>query len=144
MTQSPGGPILRAVHRRRLIMALTVLLGASALLATAGEAAAPVKKIASYCTPKRDICYGIVLKRGVAVYFEVTTERHYFGWYRLCVSGGAGLWRCNVYRLRRVGWLATSSVSFSRQYRDVGPGPYRVRWSLGRRPLGPILRFQLN
>jgi hypothetical protein len=114
------------------------------MLAPAGEAAAPVKKIASYCTPKRDICYGIVLKRGVAVYFEVTTERHYFGWYRLCVSGGAGLWHCNVYRLRRIGWLATSSVSFSRQYRDVGSGPYRVRWSLGRRPLGPILRFQLN
>jgi hypothetical protein len=131
------------VRGRWLIPVLTVMIAATAALVTTAEAAAPVKTLARYCTPKRDICYGVVVKRG-AVYLDVTTERHYFGWYRLCVSGGAGLWRCNMYRLRRVGWLATSSVNFARQFPNAGSGPYRVRWSLGRRPLGPTLRFQLS
>ena len=128
---------------RCLIPLLTVVVAVVTASATRADGAAPVKTIARYCTPKRDICYGVVLKRG-AVYLDVTTERHYFGWYRLCVSGGAGFWRCNVYRLRRVGWLATSSVNFARQFPNVGSGPYSVRWSLGRRPLGPTLRFQLS
>jgi hypothetical protein len=131
------------VRRRWLIPVLTVMVAAGTAFATGAEAAAPVKTIARYCTPKRDICYGVVLKGG-AVYLDVTTERHYFGWYRLCISGGAGFWRCNVYRLRRVGWLATSSVNFAGQFPNVGSGPYRVRWSLGRRPLGPTLHFQLS
>ncbi len=128
---------------RWFIPVLIVMVAAGAAFAAGAGAAAPVKTIARYCTPKRDICYGVVVKRG-AVYLDVTTERHYFGWYRLCVSGGAGFWRCNVYRLRRVGWLATSSVNFARQFPNVGSGPYRVRWSLGPRPLGPTLRFQLS
>ncbi|HET8874044.1 MAG TPA: hypothetical protein VFM83_10185, partial [Gaiellaceae bacterium] len=63
------------MRRRCLIPVLTVLVAAGTSLVTAAEAAAPVKTIARYCTPKRDICYGVVLKRG-AVYFDVTTERH--------------------------------------------------------------------
>ena len=127
---------------RWLIPVLTVMLAAGTAFATRAEAAAPFDKTGTLTSGELEVA-GVVVKRG-AVYLDVTTERHYFGWYRLCVSGGAGFWRCNVYRLRRVGWLATSSVNFARQFPNAGSGPYRVRWSLGRRPLGPTLRFQLS
>jgi hypothetical protein len=134
------------------LITLTVLL---ALLSIAGTAtpAAPAapreKKIASYCSPSGDVCYGI-FNRSHKVYLRITTAARYFGRYKLCVrllppsSSAEHAQRCGSFPVfRRSGSTWGSSVNYARQYPVTVPGRYRVTWNLGASPLGPPLQFRL-
>jgi hypothetical protein len=126
---------------RRGRLQVVVVLGFGLVAATASAAPSP-RAIASYCSPSGDVCYGI-LDRGGAVYLELTTFARYFGRYRLCVRPPEGARRCGSFPVFRRGSLWGSSVKYGRQFPVVGPGTYRVTWSLGSQPLGPTLRFRL-
>ena len=116
------------------------------LLATLVLLAAPEAKpyrIAGYCSPSGDLCYGIVRRDG-AVFLEIDTFARYFSRYRLCVDGPRGGNVCRSFVIRRRGRLFGSRVRWHTSFRGEGAGTYRVRWRLGGEPLGPPLRFRLR
>jgi hypothetical protein len=131
--------------RRALFVSLTASVLAGAVAAWA-DAAPPRKTITSHCSSSGDVCFGVINKAG-AVYFEITTAARYFNRYRLCVrppgTAAAGRWRCGSYPVRHGGPNSVSSVKFAGRFPYVGPGVYRVKWSLGSQALGPTLRFRL-
>jgi hypothetical protein len=129
---------------------LLVLVG---LVWTGAAGAAPSavneKKIASYCSPSGDVCYGI-FKRAGKVYLRITTAARYFSRYKLCVrllppgSGADLVLRCGSFPVfRQGGGTWGSSVNYLRQYPVRNPGRYRVTWKLGATRLGPPLSFRL-
>lgn len=121
-------------------------------VAVSGAAAptrSPEKKIASYCSPTGDVCYGI-FSRGGKVYLKITTAARYFKRYTLCVrflpaNGGGAVHalRCGSYPVfRQAGSTWGSSIDYARQYPVTDPGRYRVTWKL-QKALGPPLYFRL-
>ena len=123
-------------------LALIALLAAGAAVAPAGASAAAPARIAAYCSPSGDLCFGIMNRSG-AVHLEIDTVARYFSRYRLCVRAPSGLTTCRSFPLRPRGALWGSSVRWYRNFPNGGPGVYRVTWKLGSNPLGPTLRFRL-
>ena len=118
-------------------------MGFLAVVTTAVALAAPVKTVASYCSPSGDVCYG-VFTRGKVVLLRISTAAHYFPRYTLCVRPPAGAQRCGSFPVfRGVASTWGSSVRHGRQFPAPGAGVYRVTWKLGSGPLGPTLRFRL-
>lgn len=115
----------------------------------AGQTAAGLKTIASYCSTSGDVCYGI-FKRSGKVSLEITTAARYFNRYTLCVrrlpprSTPAYAERCGSFPVfRQSGSTWGSRVNYSRQYPLTFAGTYRVTWKLAGSALGPALRFRL-
>jgi hypothetical protein len=124
-----------------VLLAAAVGLGAPATTAET--------RIATYCSPSGDVCYGVFGRRH-RVYLRITTAARYFRRYMLCVRllpvGGGGAehaLRCGSFPLFRGGggtWIST--INYARQYPITQPGRYRVTWKSGQ-PLGPSLTFRL-
>jgi hypothetical protein len=134
---------------RLIRLALVLAAFASAWVAGNAFAAPGEKRIASYCSPSGDVCYGIFNRRG-KVYLRITTAARYFGRYTLCVrllpigSDGEHARRCGSFPVfRQSGSTWGSSVNYARQYPITIPGKYRVTWNLGATRLGPPLHFRL-
>jgi hypothetical protein len=133
---------------RKTLLLATVL---ATVAATEAPGAVNEQRIASYCSPSGDVCYG-VFNRARKVYLRITTAAHYFSRYRLCVrllpgSGGGGAelaLRCGSFPVFRAGggtW--GSAVNYARQYPITRAGRYRVTWGQGTTRLGPPLFFRL-
>jgi hypothetical protein len=73
---------------RSLLLALI-----AALVAVAPSAAAEQTRVKSYCSPSRDVCYGI-FKTGSVYSFRLTLAKKYFSRYQVCVT-----WRQGTTRL---------------------------------------------
>lgn len=125
---------------------IAVLL--AAVVGLAPSAASPGTRLASYCSPTGDLCYGVFGRRH-RVYLRITTAARYFGRYTLCVrllpaGGGAEhALRCGSFPVFRGGagtWVST--INYARQYPITQPGRYRVTWKAGP-ALGPSLTFRL-
>jgi hypothetical protein len=118
-------------------------------LATGTAGAAGPTKIASYCSPSGDVCYGIS-KRSGKLSLEITTAAKYFNRYTLCVrrlpprSTPTYAQRCGSFPVFRQGGSTWGSrVNYARQFPLKFAGSYRATWRLSGRALGPALRFRL-
>jgi hypothetical protein len=112
---------------------------AAALLAATAASAAPAARLASYCSPSGDVCYG-AFNRGGRLILQITTAARYFTRYTLCVTklprgaGAANAQRCGAFPLfRGSGSTWSSSVNYARQYIGLpgakpARGRYRVTW----------------
>jgi hypothetical protein len=119
-----------------------LLVTIAALLAIATPAsAAPEGRIASYCSPSGDVCYGIFDDRGV-IRFQLTLAAKYFGRYRICVRPPRGATTCRSFPVKRVGSQFGGAVRWERNFPSRGVGRYRVTWKQGARALGPALIFR--
>jgi hypothetical protein len=119
-----------------------LLVTIAALLAIATPAsAAPEARIASYCSPSGDVCYGIFDDRGV-IRFQLTLAAKYFSRYRICVRPPRGATTCRSFPVKRVGSQFGGAVRWERNFPSRGPGRYRVTWKQGTRALGPGLTFR--
>jgi hypothetical protein len=125
---------------------LALLLAAA--VGVAAPAAAAETRVATYCSPSGDVCYGVFGRRHRA-YLRITTAARYFSRYTLCVRllpAGAGAehaLRCGSFPVFRGGagtWVST--INYARQYPITQPGRYRVTWKAGP-ALGPSLTFRL-
>ena len=120
-----------------------------AAMVLAAPAPAAETRVASYCSPSGDVCYGVFGRRR-RVYLRITTAAGYFHRYTLCVqllpagSGGAEhARRCGSFPVFRGGagtWF--SRIDYARQFPITRPGRYRATWKAGPR-LGPSLTFRL-
>ena len=125
--------------------ALAVLFAVGALAVATASSAAPEQtpvRIASYCSPSGDVCYGI-LNDGRWIRFNLTLAARYFGRYRICVRPPRGATLCKSFPVRPVGSTYGGQVRWQRQFPNRGHGTYRVTWRQGTRALGPTLRFRL-
>jgi hypothetical protein len=120
----------------------------AAVVGLGPPATSPGTKVAAYCSPSGDVCYGVFGRRH-RVYLRITTAARYFSRYTLCVrllpvGGGAEhALRCGSFPLFRGGagtWVST--INYARQYPITQPGRYRVSWKAGP-ALGPSLTFRL-
>ena len=119
-----------------------LLVTIAALLAIATPAsAAPEARVASYCSPSGDVCYGIFDDRGV-IRFQLTLAAKYFSRYRLCVRPPRGATTCRSFPVKRVGSQFGGAVRWERNFPSRGVGRYRVTWKQGTRALGPALIFR--
>jgi hypothetical protein len=133
--------------RKTLLLAS---LFAALVASSAASSAVNERRIASYCSPSGDVCYG-VFNRARKAYLRITTAAHYFNRYRLCVRllpagapGGEHLLRCGSFPVfRQGGGTWGSSVNYARQYPITQGGRYRVTWGQGATRLGPPLFFRL-
>ena len=132
---------------RRTLLLATVL---ATVVATDAPGAVNEQRIASYCSPSGDVCYGVFNRAG-KVYLRITTAAHYFNRYRLCVrllpaSGGGAehTLRCGSFPVfRNGGGTWGSAVNYARQFPIKRAGRYRVTWGQGATRLGPALFFRL-
>ena len=123
---------------RALVAALVAALVG---VPSAGAAPAP-KRLAAYCSPSGDVCYG-AFERGGVVRLQITTAARYFTRYTLCVRPPAGARRCGTFPLfRGAAGSGYGSVRLA-TFGATGPGVYRATWRIGSGPLGPTLRFRL-
>jgi hypothetical protein len=125
-----------------------VIAALCAALALAGAASAQPEqlnpRIASYCSPSGDLCYGIFRDPArVSPRFQLTLAARYFTRYRICVRPPRGATLCKSFPVRQVGSLYGGTVRWQRQFPNRGTGTYRVTWRQGTRALGPTLRFRL-
>jgi hypothetical protein len=129
---------------------LASLLAVAAAVASGAPGAVNERRIASYCSPSGDVCYGVFNRAG-KVYLRITTAAHYFNRYRLCVrllpasaGGGEHALRCGSFPvLRQGGGTWGSAVNYARQYPIRLAGRYRVTWGQAATQLGPPLFFRL-
>jgi hypothetical protein len=120
--------------------ATTLLLAVAAPASAAREETPP--RIASYCSPSGDLCYGIFADPRF-IRFHLTLAARYFDRYRICVRPPRGATTCKSFPVRRVGSTYGGQVRWQKQFPNRGNGVYRVTWRLGTRALGPTLRFRL-
>jgi hypothetical protein len=125
--------------------AVLVASVAGLALATAASAAPEQTppRIATYCSPSGDVCYGIFNDRNRTIRFQLTLAARYFGRYRVCVRPPRGATLCKSFPVRKVGSTYGGGVSWQKQFPNRGNGTYRVAWRQGTRALGPTLRFRL-
>jgi hypothetical protein len=123
-------------------ISLAAVALAAALAAVTPASSAGERRIASYCSPSGDFCYGIFEQRRV-VRFELTTAARYFGRYRICVRPPAGATVCKSFPVVARGQAFGGVVRWARNYPYRGPGAYRVTWRLGATALGRALVFTL-
>jgi hypothetical protein len=124
----------------RLGLAAAVL--AAAFVAATPASSAGERRIASFCSPSGDVCYGIFEQRRV-VRFELTTAARYFNRYRICVRPPTGATVCKSFPVVARGQEFGGVVRWARNYPYRGPGAYRVTWRLGATALGRALVFRL-
>jgi hypothetical protein len=124
----------------RIGLAAVVL--AAALAAITPASAGGERRIASYCSPSGDVCYGIFERQRV-VRFELTTAARYFNRYRICVRPPNAGVTCKSFPVVARGQLFGGVVRWARNYPYRGPGAYRVTWRLGATALGRALVFTL-
>jgi hypothetical protein len=127
----------------RVVLIVAYVAVAAALTTGAAEAPAQSQqRIASYCSPSGDVCYGIFGDERF-IRLQLTLAARYFGRYRLCVRPPRGATLCKSFPVRRVGLNYGGSVRWQRQFPNRGNGVYRVTWRQGTRALGSTLRFRL-
>ena len=126
----------------RLASAVSIVI-AAALVAAAPAAPGREGRIASYCSPSGDVCYGIFRDAGNITRFQLTLAARYFGRYRICVKPSSGAATCKSFPVRRTGRVFGGAVKWDRNYpTNRGPGRYRVTWLRGTQRLGPALYFR--
>jgi hypothetical protein len=124
-------------------ISLAALALAAALAAVAPASSARELRIASYCSPSGDVCYGIIARQGV-VRFELTTAARYFNRYLICVRPPTGAAACKSFPVVARGQAFGGVVRWARNFPNRGgPGRYRVTWRLRATPLGRALTFTL-
>jgi len=121
-------------------IALLVAVVAS-LAVVVSASSADQRRVASYCSPSGDVCYGIFDVRGV-IRFQLTTAARYFSRYRICVRTPRGATTCKGFPVRKTGASFGGKVIWQRNFPSGGPGRYRVTWKLGANRLGPSLTFR--
>ena len=125
----------------RAVFVVVCAAFALATAASAGTVQTP-PRLAGYCSPSGDVCYGIFNDRRW-IRFQLTLAARYFGRYRVCVRPPRGATLCKSFPVRRVGSIYGGQVRWQVQFPNRGNGVYRVTWRQGTRALGPALRFRL-
>ncbi|MFN2470813.1 MAG: hypothetical protein ABR583_07440 [Gaiellaceae bacterium] len=131
--------------------AVLVVSLAAGTLAGAATAAAPggvpaATRLASYCSPSGDVCYGVFRVQG-AVFLKIDIAAPYFSRYRLCVRDPSGEQACRTFSIRARRGSIGSSVRWHTNFPRRGSGGYAARWFLagkGHQSLGPRLRFRVR
>lgn len=118
-----------------------VLVSLAAVAFAAPGAAAEKQRIASYCSPSGDVCYGIFNDSGT-IRFQLTLAARYFARYRVCVRPPTGATTCRSFPVKKTGAVYGGAVRWQKNFPPRGPGTYRVRWRLGTQALGPALTFR--
>lgn len=137
---SPGmHPTSRRAAATAVVIAVALFAGAA--VGDSSSGASPPSRLAAYCSPSGDVCYGIFRKQG-AIFLDLTTAARYFGRYSLCVRPPRGAMTCRRFAIRARGRLFGSSIRWHTGFPARGPGRYRVTWGL-QTPLGPSLAFRL-
>jgi hypothetical protein len=125
---------------RVLLVALCLAAALAASATAAPEQTSP--RIANYCSPSGDVCYGIFDDRRF-IRFNLGLAARYFSRYRICVRPPRGATTCKSFPVRQMGSVYGSVVRWQRQFPNRGNGRYRVTWRQGTRALGPSLSFRL-
>ena len=99
------------------------------------------RRIASYCSPSGDVCYGVFDDSGT-IRFQLTLAARYFARYRICVRPPRGATTCRSFPVKKTGAAYGGAVRWQRNFPSRGAGVYRVRWRLGTQALGPALTFR--
>jgi hypothetical protein len=119
---------------------VALLLAVLAPAAVGATQPIPRKRVAAYCSPSGDLCYGI-FRKGADVELQITTAARYFTRYRLCVRPPTGAQTCRNVPIRMMGEQQGSVVKWNKNFPNKGRGTYRVTWSQRGTKLGPLLRF---
>lgn len=124
-------------------MRVVLALACGTLALASAATAAPDRRIASYCSPSGDVCYGIFSDPGNVTRFQLTLAARYFGRYRICVKPPSGAATCKSFPVKKTGRVFGGAVKWDRNFpTNRGPGRYRVTWLLGTQRLGPALFFR--
>jgi hypothetical protein len=115
----------------------------SALFIAPSASSADQKRIASYCSPSGDVCYGIFSPKRNSFTFQLTTAARYFTRYKICIKPPTGMATCKSFPVRRRGQAFGGIVVWSRNFPNLGPGSYRVTWKQSGQRLGPPLKFRV-
>jgi hypothetical protein len=119
----------------------SILLALAACLALASPAvSANPKRIASYCSPTGDVCYG-VFRQGETYQLQLTTAARYFSRYSICAKPPNAAATCKSFPVRKRGKSFGGVVLFQLNFPHNVGGKYRVSWKQGAQPLGPALKF---
>lgn len=122
-----------------------MLAACSVVAAGAARAGEEPTRVAAYCSPSGDLCYGIFRER-TTVLFDIDLVARIFGRYSLCVRPPRGAETCHAYPVRRVelGDQTTwrSEIRWQRSFPVRGHGRYTVTWRADGRRLGPALSFR--
>ena len=78
------------------------LLVVSAVVASDAPGAVNARRIASYCSPSGDVCYGI-FKAGGTYSFRLTLAKKYFSRYRVCVLPLGQQAKCKSFPVKKTG-----------------------------------------
>ena len=124
---------------RKTLLLATVL---ATVAATDASGAVNEQRIASYCSPSGDVCYGI-FKAGGTYSFRLTLAAKYFQRYRVCVRPLGEQGTCKSFPVKKTGASWGGTVVWNRNYPVRGPRGYRVTWRQGPTRLGPPLTFYL-
>ena len=117
---------------------------ALALALAASASAAERTRIASYCSPSGDVCYGIFRNAsGTSYTFRLTLAAKYFPRYQVCVRPGGQIRTCKSFPVRKTGSSWGGTVVWQRNFPVRGPRGYRVTWRRHGHRLGPSLTFYL-
>ena len=119
-----------------------LVVGAGLAVAGAGSSASEVR-IASYCSPSGDVCYGIFRSPTEVYRFELTTAAHYFSRYQVCVKPSVAAATCKSFPVRKRGANYGGVVIWNRNYPNKGPVRYKVTWKQSGRRFGPSLSFRV-
>jgi hypothetical protein len=125
------------------MLRIGVLLAIGACLVTATSASSAEQvRVASYCSPSGDVCYGIFRAQG-QVRFKLTLAAKYFARYKICVRPAGLSATCKRFRVRKTGTSSWGgSVVWLRNFPQRGPRMYTVTWRQSGRRLGPSLTFR--
>ena len=116
---------------------------AAALSLAAAASARDQARVASYCSPSGDVCYGVFKATNGAYRFKLTLAAKYFSRYRICVKPPGRVKSCKRFAVRKTGANWGGTVIWQRNFSINGPGIYRVSWWQSGRRLGPALRVNL-
>jgi hypothetical protein len=116
---------------------------AVALAVVAPALSADRTRIASYCSPSGDVCYGVFRAQGL-IRFKLTLAAKYFRRYRICVRPVGQAPTCKSFPVRKTGRAAWGgTVIWQRNFPQRGVRTYKVTWKQGRTRLGPPLTFTM-
>jgi hypothetical protein len=139
-----SGPLMIGLSDRRRSRTVRRLAGLTVPLLVLGLAApgSAQARDTGYCSPSGDICYGKL--RGVRpITLGINMFGEYFSRYRLCVNRTGHARVCKSFRIRKMGKLYGSRVTWRNHFPNQGHGRYRARWRRSGGPLGPPIYFRV-
>jgi hypothetical protein len=127
-----------------LKLAVSLALGAVALLSLTPAAGAKPTQLDQYCSPTGDFCQEITLSKNGKVKFNLFSfTPAVSGAYGLCVKG-PGSKQCKDFELEQTDpGVYSDKVNWEKEFRsDIGE--YKVIWRYMGEKLGKALRFHLD